>query len=253
VKAGFLRAAEIAIRSPNSGPQISWDGRRTSPERHQAGTMSDGQQEETLADLEAIENAYAQGGPPSLVDCTVLAALNGRFDDVAEVARDSALTLNAMPYRQEAALAETWLCSPVRAVPHLHDLPSHSVAYFGLPSLSTVGDEDGALLGFTEMDAVGRTARSLRVLPVLYTQKRTDPLRAGLAGYISRILVLPIEDEAEARAACALARLEATPDGIRRITGKARTGNAPNWDSMRALREYKLYSAGIAPAARSAS
>ncbi len=121
-------------------------------ERYQAGKMSDGRQEETLADLEAIENAYAQGGPPTLVDATVLAALNGRFDDVAEVARGSAVELNAMPYRQEAAFAETWLCSPVRAVPHLHDLPSHTIAYSGLPSLSTVGDGDGALLGFTEKD-----------------------------------------------------------------------------------------------------
>jgi len=57
-----------------------------------------------------------------------------------------------MPYRQEAAFADTWLCSPVRAVPHLHDLPSHTLAYSGLPSLSTVGDPDGALLGFTEKD-----------------------------------------------------------------------------------------------------
>ncbi len=69
-------------------------------ERYQAGKMSDGRQEETLAELEAIENAYAQGGPPTLVDSTVLAALNGRFDDVAEIARDSAVTLNAMPYRR---------------------------------------------------------------------------------------------------------------------------------------------------------
>ena len=458
-------------------------------ERHQAGKMSDGQQEETLAELESIEDAYAQGGPPTLVDCTVLAALNGRFDDVADAVGDSAVILNAMPYRQEAAFAETWLCSPVRAVPHLHDLPSHTVAYSGLPSLSSVGDPDGALLGFTEkdrqpaflsptaaaandglpvcgvfgqtgsgksiamlyladqfartghpqvifdpkplsdhtaavlasggrvasldelihadgvldplrfahtpdlgveeaanmllsvnpwgsrggdvypglmkalrigvqdgatcigqalriaadrgvprevtdpvfelagasplframvgmdpdtetlrvadgitlikvgrtrlelpapgtprsemtppqrvsaslirmitlgsmsalaerdgvmhldeawvvlgagvaeMDAIGRTARSLRVLPILYTQKCTDALRAGLAGYISRILILPMQDEQEARAACGLARLEPTSDRIRRITAKARTGNAPNWDSMRALRD----------------
>jgi hypothetical protein len=71
----------------------------------------------------------------------------------------------------------------------------------------------------------------------MYTQKCTDPLRAGLAGYISRILILPIEDEQEARAACGLARLEATPDRIRRITAKSKTGSAPNWDSMRALRD----------------
>jgi hypothetical protein len=66
---------------------------------------------------------------------------------------------------------------------------------------------------------------------------QADALRAGLAGYISRILILPMQDEQEARAACGLARLEPTFDRIRRITAKARTGNAPNWDSMRALRD----------------
>ena len=116
-----------------------------------------------------------------------------------------------------------------------------------LGSMSALAERDGVMhldeawvvlgAGVAEMDAIGRTARSLRVLPILYTQKCTDPLRAGLAGYISRILILPIEDEHEARAACGLARLEPTADRIRRITAKARTGNAPNWDSMRALRD----------------
>lgn len=116
-----------------------------------------------------------------------------------------------------------------------------------LGSMSALAERDGVMhldeawvvlgAGVAEMDAIGRTARSLRVLPILYTQKCTDPLRAGLAGYISRILILPIEDESEARAACGLARLEPTADRIRRITAKARTGNAPNWDSMRALRD----------------
>ena len=88
-------------------------------ERYQAGKMSDGQQEETLADLEAIENAYAQGGPPTLVDATVLAALNGRFDDVAEVAGDSAVDAerDAVPagggVRRDLAV----LTGPRRAAP----------------------------------------------------------------------------------------------------------------------------------------
>src|SRR6478735_5820956 len=116
-----------------------------------------------------------------------------------------------------------------------------------LGSMSALAERDGVMhldeawvvlsAGVAEMDAIGRTARSLRVLPIMYTQKCTDPLRAGLAGYISRILILPMQDEQEARAACALARLEATADRIRRITAKAKTGNAPNWDSMRALRD----------------
>ncbi len=58
-----------------------------------------------------------------------------------------------------------------------------------------------ARIGANARATVGRTARSLRVLPILYTQKCTDPLRDGLAGHISRILILPIEDETEARAA----------------------------------------------------
>ena len=116
-----------------------------------------------------------------------------------------------------------------------------------LGSMSALAERDGVMhldeawvvlgAGVAEMDAIGRTARSLRVLPILYTQKCTDALRAGLAGYISRILILPMQDEQEARAACGLARLEPTSDRIRRITAKARTGNAPNWDSMRALRD----------------
>ena len=74
-----------------------------------------------------------------------------------------------------------------------------------LGSMSALAERDGVMhldeawvvlgAGVAEMDAIGRTARSLRVLPILYTQKCTDPLRAGLAGYISRILILPIEDE----------------------------------------------------------
>ena len=57
-----------------------------------------------------------------------------------------------MVSRQRHALAETMLCSNVRAVPHLHDLPAQTIACSGLPSLSVVGDPDGALVGFTERD-----------------------------------------------------------------------------------------------------
>ena len=106
-----------------------------------------------------------------------------------------------------------------------------------LGSMSALAERDGVMhldeawvvlgAGVAEMDAIGRTARSLRVLPILYTQKCTDPLRAGLAGYISRILILPIEDEHEARAACGLARLEPTADRIRWITGRPGPATPP--------------------------
>jgi hypothetical protein len=54
---------------------------------------------------------------------------------------------------------------------------------------------------------------------------------------------LPIQDREEAEAACELFRLEATPERMERITAKAyvggntETSTAPNWNSMRALRD----------------
>ena len=65
-----------------------------------------------------------------------------------------------------------------------------------------------------------------------------------MAGYISRGLILPIADPDEALAACELFKLEPTPDRMTRITAKAAIGGttvddigAPNWRSMRALRD----------------
>lgn len=92
--------------------------------------------------------------------------------------------------------------------------------------------------GFSEVERLGRLARSQRVLPILATQRVTDALNAGLAGYISRGLILPLE-EAEANAACALFKVEATPELIKRLAGKAWNGSTPNWSSFRALWDRK--------------
>jgi len=92
--------------------------------------------------------------------------------------------------------------------------------------------------GFSEVERLGRLARSQRVLPILATQRVTDALHAGLAGYISRGLILPLDD-AEARAACALFKIEDSPALIKRLSGKAWNGAAPNWDSFRALWDRK--------------
>ncbi|GAB2733798.1 ATP-binding protein [Nocardioides pakistanensis] len=96
--------------------------------------------------------------------------------------------------------------------------------------------------GRAEVERLGRLARSQEVLPMLFTQRVTDAVNAGLSGYISRGLILPIEDADEARAACDLFKLEATPGRMGRITAKATMGAsagsvAPNWHSMRALRD----------------
>jgi hypothetical protein len=56
--------------------------------------------------------------------------------------------------------------------------------------------------GAGEMDRLGRVARSLQVLPCLFTQRVTDALNARLEGYISRLAIRPITDPDEARAAC---------------------------------------------------
>jgi hypothetical protein len=121
-------------------------------------------------------------------------------------------------------------------------------------SAMAMAGRDGVLLmdefwtvlagGATEMDRLGRVARSQRVLPIGFTQKVSDAIDAQLAGYISRGFIGPFEDVEQAVPACELFQLEPTPERLRRLTGKALIGGsaygqdgAPNWDSFRALRD----------------
>ena len=122
-------------------------------ERYAAGKMERADQEQTEADLTAIGAAYSTtGGPATLIDASIIAFFDGRQTDVENICTGSAVEPASMPFRQEAALGETWLASPIRANPNLHDLPVTTIAYSALPSLSRVGDKTGALLGFTERD-----------------------------------------------------------------------------------------------------
>lgn len=99
--------------------------------------------------------------------------------------------------------------------------------------------------GKSEVERLGRLARSQGVLPMLFTQRVSDAVNAGLTGYISRGLILPIQDKVEAEAACELFELEATPERLSRITARGTMGGgdgsgaAPNWNSMRHLRDPK--------------
>lgn len=92
--------------------------------------------------------------------------------------------------------------------------------------------------GASELDRLGRLARSQRVLPMLFTQRVSDALNAGLANYTSQVFVLPIQEPAEAHAALVLAELDPTPERISRLRARATVGDTdpvPNFRSMRAL------------------
>lgn len=97
--------------------------------------------------------------------------------------------------------------------------------------------------GASDMERIGRLARKMNVFPVLLSQRLTDAVKAGLSGYISRGLILPIADREEATAACQLFRLEPTERRLDRITAPATMGQSgsdhavPNWSSMYALRD----------------
>lgn len=126
--------------------------RRDVEDRVKAGKMRRAEQDELLEELLQVEAAYAQGGPPTLCEASVTVALNGMHADLARNSDRLPFTLAEMAYRQTAAIAETWIASPVLANPHLHDIPCHTLAFSGLPSLARVGDPAGALLGLTQAD-----------------------------------------------------------------------------------------------------
>ncbi|GAB3176114.1 hypothetical protein GCM10027059_50470 [Myceligenerans halotolerans] len=122
-------------------------------ESAQAGKLDRAEQVDHEQALTDVEGAYAlPGPPPTLVETSAVVGFNGSVPDMSEIGRWTTADLLPMHYRQRAALAETMLCSPVRANPHLQDLPAQTIAASGLPALSTVGDATGALVGFTEHD-----------------------------------------------------------------------------------------------------
>ncbi len=106
---------------------------------------------EREAEIGSVENAYAKGGPATLTETSVIVGFSGVIEDIEKLAPPG-LVLSSMVNRQPAAWHETMVCSNVRANPHIHDLPSTTVAYSAFPSVSRVGDEDGALIGLTERD-----------------------------------------------------------------------------------------------------
>ena len=168
-------------------------------ERAQNNKMQRAEQDEMLSRLGSVENYYATGGTPTLAGCSIVTALDGQIEDLSQVLwQHSPVRLASMLFRQPGAMAEMMLCSNVRSNPNLHDLPSQSVAYSGLPSLSFVGDRgrdgqgEGAQLGFTQRDRqpafLSPTAASaLDSLPIC--------LVAGSTGSGKTVLMLNLADQ----------------------------------------------------------
>ncbi|KQP63007.1 ATP-binding protein [Nocardioides sp. Leaf285] len=125
-------------------------------ERYRQNKMQRSEQEEMLGLLEEVEGLYASAGgnpPPTVASASIVVGFNGQYRDVSQIVpAGTPAKLSLMAHRQNGAMAETWLCSHLRANPNLHDLPVQTLACSGMPSLSFVGDRDGALIGFTERD-----------------------------------------------------------------------------------------------------
>jgi len=104
----------------------------------------------------------------------------------------------------------------------------------------------GTQSGKGDLNAMGRLARSMQVMPVLYTQKVTDAVEAGLAGAIGQTVILSLQgrklegqDMDQAEAACMMAGIEATPSRLARIRAGAEIGTSkePNPLSLKALHQ----------------
>lgn len=70
--------------------------------------------------------------------------------------------------------------------------------------------------GLAALQQIGREGRSLNLLPIFATQRVDDLLRDGIdmEGYMSRVMVMKLTDEREARAALTLCGLEPTQGRI---------------------------------------
>lgn len=123
-------------------------------DRRAQGQMSDQEQEEMLAGLTSVEGAYAGGqAPPTIVETSVVAAFSGPgTENLETLGNGTAFKVSPMSFRQQYALPETWIASPVRSNPNLMDLPSTTLSYASFQDLAVVGDGVGAQIGFTVSD-----------------------------------------------------------------------------------------------------
>lgn len=122
-------------------------------DRVSQGRSTKADMEKQIAQLTQASAEYATGGgTPTWSEVSVIAAIDGIHHDPARMLSGASIELGALPWRQQSAFAETFLCSRSVASPQKYELPSQDIACAGLSNLSTVGDSDGALLGLTERD-----------------------------------------------------------------------------------------------------
>ncbi|GAA4924316.1 ATP-binding protein [Nesterenkonia rhizosphaerae] len=94
----------------------------------------------------------------------------------------------------------------------------------------------------TELEKLGRLARSQGIQVELYTQRISDALNAGLQNYLTRGCIMHVKDPVEAEAACNIFKLDPSPARLGRITADATLDNeagSPNWRSLKALKDPK--------------
>jgi hypothetical protein len=127
-------------------------------EQSAAGVETSGRSEDAFGTMHELYDMYERhldSVPPTSVNTSIVVAMDDTdARDVTQAGSRLAVDLAHMSDLQYPSVAETMLCSPVRANPVLHDLPTHALSCCGLNDVSKVGDPPGnaALLGFTEYD-----------------------------------------------------------------------------------------------------
>lgn len=107
--------------------------------------------------------------------------------------------------------------------------------------------------GLAALQQIGREGRSLNLLPIFATQRVDDLLRDGvdMEGYMSRVMVMKLTDDREAKAALKLCGLAATEDRIRWLRNAGPRGGRPAMGLHRDLskRHAAVYVGPVPPAA----
>jgi hypothetical protein len=108
----------------------------------------------------------------------------------------------------------------------------------------------GSSAGLAMLQQLGREGRSLNILPIFATQRVADLIKDGvnLEGYLSRVFVMKLMEEREAKAALQLCGLEATPqwiDWLRKAGPRQAEGDRPARAALAIHRDIKNRHAAV--------